>query len=407
MYGMEYEIYVGDDAATLYTAKNRVFIKANDADPQGGQLVSYTGDRCPRGSYVGYRLVQATHKYHLGEWGLYGTPITYRPRVVETDTALATVQGFARSHVNLLAGLTPTVTEEGTAIAVNSGTGWEVLTDGEHTTRKSVFPTGRGSGVLRFTFALAQRTVISHMLLVCRENNPGMYGMEYDIYVGDDAATLYAEENRVFVKTDDEYTAGGQLLFCETDICPEGGFVGFRLLDAKNKYHLGDWGVYSVSAEAALTQTLGCSALPETADGTAALRFGFQLNCTGVDYEDAEHTDGNYRRHMEQPALSVGGQNRTLVDFGAVVTTQEAEEPTIELAEAGAGKTKQVSALNLYSLNDNGTVTYTVRVVSIPQAAFGRTIFGRPYVIYSDGTDEMVLYGTTISGSVQDCLAAG
>ena len=95
------------------------------------------------------------------------------------------------------------------------------------------------------------------------------------------------------------------------------------------------------------------------------------------------------------------------MDFGAVVTTQEAEEPTIELAEAGAGKTKQVSALNLYSLNDNGTVTYTVRVVSIPQAAFGRTIFGRPYVIYSDGTDEMVLYGTTISGSVQDCLAAG
>ena len=403
MYGMEYEIYVGDDSATLYDEENRAFVKAGDTYTAGGQLVSYAEDIRPVGYYVGFRMTDATNKYHIGEWGVYGTKAKSLPVVRQTNSDGAAIQSYIAENTNLLAGLTPTVSEEGTNVGVNTGDGWGVLTDGDYATRKSVFITSKGTGVLRFTFTLAQRTEVSELLLVCRDNNPGMYGMEYEIYVGDDAATLYDEENRAFVKTNNTYTAGGQLVSYAEDIRPVGYYVGFRMTDATNKYHIGEWGVYGIAAVSPLVSH-GCQASTPSSDGTASLRFVFDLACDGVEYEDATHQDSNYQRQMTDATVTVNGKSYTLVDFGAIVSTQQLAELTIK--QVNGSTVKQVPARKLYSVNDNGTVTYTARVVSIPQTAFERTLLGRPYVIYSDGTDEVVLYGTMIGGSVQECLAA-
>ena len=248
-YGMKYEIYVSDDAATLYDETNRVYVHADDTYAAGGQLVSYAEDIRPVGSYVGFRMTDAKngkdYKYHIGEWGVYGETQESPVEVLETSTAAEAVQQFVQEHLdkNWLAGLTPAVSEEGTIVGVNSGSGWNVLTDGDYSTRKSVFPTSNGTGVLRFTFALSNRVTVSEALLVCRENNAGTYGLDYEIYVGDDAASLYTEEHRVFTKGS-RYTGGGQLVMVKPEAQMTGAYVGFRLLDAKNKYHVGEWGIY-------------------------------------------------------------------------------------------------------------------------------------------------------------------
>ena len=147
----------------------------------------------------------------------------------------------------------------------------------------------------------------------------------------------------------------------------------------------------------------GKSAAAVAEDGSSALRFGFTLSCDGVTYEDATHGGGNYRRDMSAARMTVSGTEYTLVDFGAIVSIQTGDNLT--LATVDNHKTKLVPAVNLYRVGEDGTVSYTAKIIEIPDTQFGRTVYARAYVTLSDGENQWTLYGDTVEGCVQELLS--
>lgn len=247
LYGLEYELYISKDLNNLYSASNKVFVKNNTDYSEGGQLLTFSDEIMPTGNFVGIRFIGGyNYGYHIAEIGVYGEELAPMPEVKQTVTNKTDVEAFISNNLanNLLVGVTPSVTEEGTNVAVsNVDTGWHVLTDGSYTTRKSFFETGRGTGKFRLTYSLPYRVSISEILIVCRENNPSSYGLQYEIYVGDNAESLYEKENLIFTNSND-YKEGGQLIIMPEENKSEGYYIGFRLLNAPNKYHLGEIGVW-------------------------------------------------------------------------------------------------------------------------------------------------------------------
>lgn len=147
----------------------------------------------------------------------------------------------------------------------------------------------------------------------------------------------------------------------------------------------------------------GKSAAAVAEDGSSALRFGFTLTCDGVTYEDETHGGGNYRRDMSAARMTVSGTEYTLVDFGAIVSIQTGDNLT--LATVDNHKTKLVPAVNLYQVGEDGTVSYTAKIIEIPDTQFGRTVYARAYVTLSDGENQWTLYGDTVEGCVQELLS--
>ena len=261
-YGFDYEIYVSDYFGTLYDADNLVFTKTNDNYSEGGQLISFGEESVITGSFVGFRITDANnHKYHIGELGVYGTPTKSLPVVTDSASQAQAVKVFAaeKTGENLLSGLTPTAFEEredGGLQALNVTDPYSNLTDGEYSTRISVFMTGNGTGVYRFTYTLSERTEISDFLVVCREDKVNDFGFDYEIYVSDQFEALYSEESLVFTKTKDMYEGGGQHIALGEDIRPKGTYVGIRITDyagtqsgGEYRYHISELGVYGNKAE--------------------------------------------------------------------------------------------------------------------------------------------------------------
>ncbi len=148
----------------------------------------------------------------------------------------------------------------------------------------------------------------------------------------------------------------------------------------------------------------GAGAAAVAADGSSALRFKFTMTCTGVDYADPTHTAGSYERLLTDARISVSGKEYTLVDFGAIVSNESGDNLT--LGSVNDRKTRNVPALNLYSVGEDGTVSYTVRVVRVPSAHFDTVLYARSYATVSDGINEWTLYGDTVESCVRAVLTA-
>lgn len=148
----------------------------------------------------------------------------------------------------------------------------------------------------------------------------------------------------------------------------------------------------------------GAGAAAVAADGSSALRFKFTMTCTGVSYADPTHTAGSYERLLTDARISVSGKEYTLVDFGAIVSNESGDNLT--LGSVNDLKTRNVPALNLYSVGEDGTVSYTVRVVRVPSAHFDTVLYARAYATVSDGESTWTLYGETVESCIQALLSA-
>ena len=139
-------------------------------------------------------------------------------------------------------------------------------------------------------------------------------------------------------------------------------------------------------------------------ENTSALRFGFELPCTGVNFADATHANGNYKRALTADSkVVINGQAYTIVDFGAVLSLNESAELTKEEAAASAdGRTIVIPALNLYEVEDDA-VTYTAVINNVPVAQAATKIFARSYVTYMDGEEAVTVYGKSIARCLNDC----
>lgn len=129
------------------------------------------------------------------------------------------------------------------------------------------------------------------------------------------------------------------------------------------------------------------------AEGDYAVRFGFTFGCYGVDRDEDYHT-----RLAEDAKVVVDGNLVDLVGFGA----------TVSLAASGA-KGTDVPATKLYSINGDGTVTYTVRVTGLTADGKdnrGRTIYMKPYIRYREDGEIKTRLFPLVCNSYNDVIAA-
>ena len=122
------------------------------------------------------------------------------------------------------------------------------------------------------------------------------------------------------------------------------------------------------------------------ADGNYALRFGFNLGCTGVT------RDEEYNTVIDQDAkVCIEGYAYPLVGFGAIVA--------LDRDDATVQRGTYVPARKLYDINDDGTVTYTARVTGLTADNLETAIYVKAYIYYRDGNDVKTHTTEVYSGS--------
>lgn len=87
------------------------------------------------------------------------------------------------------------------------------------------------------------------------------------------------------------------------------------------------------------------------------------------------------------------GVGYQLVQVGAVMSNEK--DPTMDLEHLTA-RTIDVKAGYLCKVTED-YLSFAVRIINIPTQGRNTTIMARPYYIYSDGTEEIVVYGETVS----------
>ena len=130
----------------------------------------------------------------------------------------------------------------------------------------------------------------------------------------------------------------------------------------------------------------------ESADGDHAVRFGFTLACIGVERDEAYNTVIG-----DNAMVNIDGKVYPLIGFGANVSTR--------YTRADALRGVDVPARKLYSVNEDGTVTFTVCVTGLVNEQRDKrdqVIYVNGYVTYRDG-DEVK---TAVSGVVSDSYNA-
>ena len=88
--------------------------------------------------------------------------------------------------------------------------------------------------------------------------------------------------------------------------------------------------------------------------------------------------------------------DRRILDMGALVSTDEAA-----VTGHTANRTK---AMKLREVN-NGVVTFTMAVISIPEKHLDTTLYACPYVEYETETGSAFLYGAVLSDSYNSVKA--
>ena len=141
------------------------------------------------------------------------------------------------------------------------------------------------------------------------------------------------------------------------------------------------------SAVAGPLSLAGAQAAKLTED-TYALRFGFHLACTGVTADDQHNTV-----IADDATVVIAGETYPLLGFGAKVSLHNKMPAT-------------VPANKLYSVNEDGTVTYTARVVGIDEDNRTTPIYVKGYVTYLDGDTEKTCYTTVHNDNYIDTYIA-
>jgi len=126
---------------------------------------------------------------------------------------------------------------------------------------------------------------------------------------------------------------------------------------------------------------------------TTALRYGFDLACTGVT-KAADHS----RVIADNATVTLDGKSYKLVDFGALLSTTEEADLSMNSAYNIYG----IRAYNLYNV-ENGVVTYTVGVSNMSLVQPDKMLYARAYVTYelTDGT-QMTAYGEKVAYCLND-----
>ena len=97
------------------------------------------------------------------------------------------------------------------------------------------------------------------------------------------------------------------------------------------------------------------------------------------------------------------GVEYKLIRVGAVMSNEQS--PNLDLDHLTA-RTIDVKAGYLCEITDT-SISYVVRIINIPDQGKNTLIQARPYYVYSDGKEEIVVYGEIIVGQTYNGLSKG
>ena len=119
------------------------------------------------------------------------------------------------------------------------------------------------------------------------------------------------------------------------------------------------------------------------------IAFRFYLEAEGA----AINPDNSYVGRSALVNRYGEGEDFRLIRAGAVMSNEK--NPTLDL-EHLTTRTIDVKAGYLCKATEEN-ISFAVRIVNIPTQGRNTTIYARPYYIYSDGTEEIVVYGDAVT----------
>lgn len=145
----------------------------------------------------------------------------------------------------------------------------------------------------------------------------------------------------------------------------------------------------------------GASYSPETENpsGGAGVSFRFFLEING----GRMNLDHSYVRYSASVERFNNGVGYKLVRVGAVMSNEK--NPTLDLDHL-TDRTIDVKAGYLCTMTED-SLSFVVRIVNIPEKGKNTLIQARPYYVYSDGKEEIVVYGETSVSQTYNGLVAG
>ena len=164
-----------------------------------------------------------------------------------------------------------------------------------------------------------------------------------------------------------------------------------------NAQALIDGNTVDMFAAKAAVSNLGAQVREKGIDeNTQALRFGFTLDATGINYANADPAaNGDYSRKLDENSkVVVNGETYTVKDFGAVLSLKNNSALTLDSVDNN--KTIKIVAEKLYAVEADA-VTYTTIVNNVPVDKADMLIYARSYVTYTDGEQDITIYGDTIA----------
>ena len=344
-----YEIYLSNDASTLFNAENKVYYISNANGPSGGaraDSVRFLGKNKPQGRYVGISTPNASNYFIFNEMGIEGDPF------VAVDDAKANIDskyklsahiGEATSHTyfndvkanNLLSksGVT------GKLDVYNTKTGKYEYSDANNQQAESSIrsilwdggveqpdsPGGTGARwrvysaqPTRATFNFGAAYEFSKIYLSLAKGYPVS---SYSFYVSDAIDTLYDAENKILTYSySGRSTTSGDIVDCYTyigDTKPIGKYVGIAAAGANNTLYteIGFEGVKKYDV-VYFTPTVNAPAsiqvVPQQTDCLPGTPYKFKINATDA-YEELN-------------TVKIGGVD-LVPDANGVYTITDTENP--------------------------------------------------------------------------------
>ena len=130
-----------------------------------------------------------------------------------------------------------------------------------------------------------------------------------------------------------------------------------------------------------------------------SLRFGFTL--AGINNVEVD----GYLRDITNATITLNGKEYKVVDFGAVISNKTGYALTLDDVN---NRTIKVVAEKVFEYGDNYDntgapyVSFACGIKNIPSSQKNALIYGRSYLIFSDGVNEITIYGDVISSYVND-----
>ena len=145
------------------------------------------------------------------------------------------------------------------------------------------------------------------------------------------------------------------------------------------------------------TVTGGLGSVSEQENGKLGVAFKFDLDAA-VTYEAPYTFTGG------TVVPSAFEDSYTLVKMGAVLTNKAANADKLTLEDVDSKSIINIEAEKVIDVTAT-TVSYAVRVINIPATATGVMIYARPYYVYNNGSEDVVVYSATYSESYDSITA--